>query len=393
MTSPVFATQYLETLPTLITPAAALHRLREAFARLPISMVLLGWDLPPKFDEVIADETARQGAQLYRWQPWLTSDARTDLPPEWAVVGPDSTPIPGYNNDPAFSFVCPNHSGVADLLEERLSSIAARGIFQGVFLDRIRFPSPVDDPAKRLGCFCRYCTRLAGASLDLEPVRRYLLSSLSNKASARQLVCSLLGSSDSPGSPLETFLDFRASSITRTIASAKRQAASLSLSLGLDCFSPALTRMVGQDLQLLDSVCDWIKLMTYPRVFGPAGLPFELLGLASWLVRTGWTEPEAIGILSDATGLTFPENLTVLRQSGLKSGVIAHEVEYGRTLGVTHLLAGIAMAVTNHAYKPTLEQVQADIIATRNADGLVISWDLWLTPMEHLDTIRTLWEL
>ncbi|HEX7541020.1 MAG TPA: hypothetical protein VF352_02720, partial [Anaerolineales bacterium] len=199
MTALVFAAQYLETPLAEITSAAARRRLREACARLPISMVLLGWGLPPKFEEVVANETARQGAKLYRWQPWLTGDARTDLPPEWAVVGQDGALLPGYNDDPAYTFVCPNRSGVADFLMERLEGIAARGLFHGIFLDRTRFPSPVDDPTKHLGCFCRYCTHLAAdASLDLEPVRRYLLSAPSDKASARQLVCSLLGNSDSP---------------------------------------------------------------------------------------------------------------------------------------------------------------------------------------------------
>jgi hypothetical protein len=372
----------------------ARQRLRDACMRLPISMILLGWDLPPKFEEAIATETVRQGARLYRWQPWLTADSRTNLPPEWTVVGSDDIPIPGYNADPAFTFVCPNQSGVADFLMERLDSIAARGIFQGIFLDRIRFPSPSDDPVAHLGCFCKHCARLAAdTTLNLDLVRQCLQSAKSNKGNARQLVCSLLGSTNSLGKLLEDFLYFRTRSITRTVTLAKRHAESLGLFLGLDCFSPALTHMVGQDLQMLDGVCDWMKLMLYPRVFSPAGLPFELLGLSSWLIHAGWTELEAISILSEATGLALPGNLTALRKVGLGTGTIAHEIEFGRYLGVTHLLAGIALAKMKTINRYTSAQVQADILATRIADGLVISWDLWHTPLEYLDTISSLWEL
>jgi hypothetical protein len=394
MTLPIFAAQYLETLPFGITPTAARLHLREAFAHLPISMVLLGWNLPPQFEEDIANETVRQGARLYRWQPWLIDDARNNLPTEWAVIGPDGTPIPGYHNDPAFTFICSNRKGVADFLEERMAGIAARGIFQGIFLDRIRFPSPADDPASHLGCFCKNCVRLAvESSLDLEPIRRYLHITRSDKISARHLVYSLLGKPISPDSPLEAFFDFRTRCITRIVADAKCQADSFGLSLGLDCFSPALTRMEGQDLQVLDGLCNWIKLMTYPRVFSPAGLPFELLGLATWLIRSGCNEPESIDILSNATGFSLPENLAALRQKGINSGVIAHQVECGRNLGINHLLAGITMLKINDINVSTLEKIKGDIMATRKADGLVISWDLWHTPMEHLDTIRTLWEL
>jgi len=35
---------------------------------------------------------------------------------------------------------------------------------------------------------------------------------------------------------------------------------------------------------------------------------------------------------------------------------------------------------------------QNHIMATRNSDSLIISWDLWQTPLERLDVIRNLWE-
>jgi hypothetical protein len=388
----IFAAQYLESLPEGATPADVRRRLRQAFERLPISLILSGWDLPSKFEEAIAEETARHGASLFRWQPWLTGDAHTDLPPEWFTIGPDGNPIPGHNNAPDFTFVCPNRSGVADFLSERLESIAARGLYQGIFLDRIRFPSPAPGPTRFLGCFCKHCARLAAdAGLDLEMVRQILQFASVDKNGGHQLIRSLLGNPDSPTGPLEAFLDFRAQSITRIVAAVKRQADSLGLSLGLDCFSPALTRMVGQDLQSLDKVSDWIKLMIYPRVLGPAGLPFELADLALWLGHHGWTEEEALGILSEAMGLTIPETIADLRQAGLGSDTMAKEIQRGRTMSITRLLAGVAMVNLKGIHWAAPEQIQNDLQAARAADGLVISWDLWFTPLEHLDTIRKLW--
>jgi hypothetical protein len=133
--------------------------------------------------------------------------------------------------------------------------------------------------------------------------------------------------------------------------------------------------------------------MIYPRVFAPAGLPFELHGLATWLIHTGWTEFEAKDILVESTGLILPEKLTTICKSSFGSGIITHEILRGRTLGVTHLLAGIPLVDIKAVHESSPEQVQADVNAARAADGLVISWDLWHTPLEHLDTIRTLWEL
>jgi hypothetical protein len=385
--SPIFAVQYLENPYPEATPAAVRRRLCQACERLPISLVLLGWDLPPAIEEAVAQETTRQHAKLFRWQPLLTGDAHTDLPDEWATLGPTDYPIPGHGGLPEFSFICPNRSAVADFLLERVESAADSAMFQGLFLDRIRFPSPSNNPRRDLACFCSNCTRLAAdAGLDLEYVRRYI-----QELPVEAILCSLLGKPDKNGSALEAFLDFRASSITRTVEIVAHQAQSHNLSIGLDCFSPTLTRMVGQDLSALDRTAEWIKIMTYPRVFGPAGIPFELLNLAEWITQHGWVEIEAMQLMREACGLPIPANKTDLSRTGLGSETIKIEIQNAYEKGVTHLLAGIAMVHMEKIHESSLKQIQDDLKASRNAEGLVISWDLWFTPFEILDSVREIW--
>lgn len=383
----VFAVQYLESPYPDATPARVRRRLRQAFERLPMDFVLLGWELTPAIEEAVAEETARQHAQLYRWQPLLTGDAHTDLPPEWAVCGPDGNSIPGHAGMPEFTFICPNRSAVADFLSERVENAAASGLFQGLFLDRIRFPSPSLDPRRALACFCKHCARLAAdMGLDLESVRQSI-PFLPDKT----ILQSLLGHPTEAGFLLESFLDFRSASITRTVQRVAKQAQALNLSIGLDCFSPALTRMVGQDLSGLDGCADWIKIMTYPRVFGPAGISFELLGLADWLIQRGMADAEAMQVIRQASGLPVPGTKSELSRNGLGSETIAQEIRRGYEQGVTKLLAGIATVGLENIHQSTPEQIQADLEACLSADGLVISWDLWLTPLAYFDRIQTLW--
>ena len=74
--------------------------------------------------------------------------------------------------------------------------------------------------------------------------------------------------------------------------------------VGLDCFSPMLMSMAGQDQHRLGKGVDWIKLMSYAHTLGPAGIPFELLALADWLVEhTGLDEQAALKLLSQASEL------------------------------------------------------------------------------------------
>jgi hypothetical protein len=388
MTSaPIFAVQYLESPYPEATPAAARIRLRQACERLPISLVLLGWDLSPAVEEAVAVETTRQHAKLFRWQPLLTRVAHADFLSDCAPLGAAGNPIPGFGGKPEFQFICPNCGGVAEILLERMESVSASGMFQGLFLDRIRFPSPSKDPLRELACFCTHCTHLAAdIGLDLGIVRKNI-----QFLPAATILRSLLGKADDADSPLEVFLDFRASSISRIVRMVSKQAHSLNLSVGLDCFSPALARMVGQDLSTLAGFADWVKIMTYPRVFGPAGIPFELQNLVEWLSRIELDEYQVMDIIGQASGLTLPANKEEMRLAGLGSETISKEIQRASELGIAHLLAGIAMVNVERIHEYSTSQIQTDLAACRNADGLVISWDLWLTPLEYLDIIRTIW--
>ena len=121
--------------------------------------------------------------------------------------------------------------------------------------------------------------------------------------------------------------------------------------------------------------------MTYPRVFGPAGLPFELRALSSWLrTRYNIEETEATQIVNEASGLS-------LSMHGLDSESIAHEIQHGRAAGISNLFAGIALVALPGIHSPTLEQIQSDLTACQAADGLVLSWDLWHISPKYISAI------
>jgi len=397
-----FAVQYLEDGPGVaeIDPRDARARLRAAFARLPISHVLLGWNLPSAVVEACRQETARAGARLFRWHPLLTGDSTFVPLPEWQTVGLDGEPVPGFRGLPEFTFVCPNRPAVREAVGHHLHDVVRRGGYNGVFLDRVRYPSPAADPARLLACFCDDCRRVAASEgLDLEAVRQRIRALLAQPERAPGFIQALLGapSPNSPDpdlAPLRAFLDFRARSVTRFVEAVAGQVRAEGLAVGLDCFSPALAHMVGQDLGALAGCCDWIKVMIYGHAFGPAGLPFELMDLVDWLIATGGGgETEPLEWLSHATRLPLPRNRAGLRQRGLAPEALAAEVRRGRAAGVSPLFAGIEMVEIEGVTQLDREQILADLRAFReaDADGLVLSWDLWYIPPERLDLVREVW--
>ena len=376
----IFAAQYLEYAPPDATPAEVCERLRQAFELLPISIVILGWELPRRFEEAVAEETARHDATFYRWHPLLASDAGFALPTEWQTINLHDERVPGFKGLPEFTFICPNRSDVQEWIAERIEVAAQRGQYQGLFFDRIRFPSPAENPEERLACFCKYCRRIASDSgLDLEAVRRQSESYFTDADRAKAFTRTLFSSTDD--ALLESFFTFRSNSITHIVQYAAKLARSHGLNIGLDCFSPTLTRLVGQDLSALNKSCDWIKLMTYPRVFGPAGLPFELRALSNWLRgRYNIQETEATQIVNEASGLSLSTN-------GLASESIAYEIQRGRAVGISNLFAGVALVEVEGIHHLTLDQIQADLVACRDADGVVLSWDLWHIPSKDISAL------
>jgi hypothetical protein len=102
--------------------------------------------------------------------------------------------------------------------------------------------------------------------------------------------------------------------------------------------------MVGQDLGTLDRYCDWIKVMSYGHALAPAGIPFELLALANWLVDDkGFDETQALALLSRATHLPLPRNRIGLQKEGVPPAALKLEAQRARTAGVKIVLAGIEL--------------------------------------------------
>jgi len=401
----MLAVQYLEDSPCIaaIAPGDARAHLCAAFDLLPISHILLGWNVPSVLVDACLEETTRAGAQLFRWHPLLTGDGTFAPRPEWQTIGLDGNRVTGFREMPEFTFICPNRPAVREFVLSHLYDAIRSGDYQGVFLDRIRYPSPSADPARLLACFCDDCCRAASVEgLDLEATLQHVQALLAAPERVPAFVRALLDPS-APETPdhdldhdiaaLRAFLDFRARSVTRLVQAAADFIHAEGLAVGLDCFSPALTYMVGQSLGALAPHCEWIKIMSYGHTFGPAGVPFELLSLADWLVaQRPAGEPEALEWLSLATRLPLPPTRAALREGGLTSGALATEVKRGRAAGVGTLLAGIELVEIEGVTSLNHAQIAADLDAFRaaGADGLVLSWDLWHIPLERLELVRTI---
>jgi hypothetical protein len=398
----VFALQYLENTPGVgeISPEAARTKLRAAFDLLPITHLLLGWNLPQPLVDACSEEARRNNAQFFRWHLLLTGDGLLFPRPEWRTIGLGGEPVPGFRKMPEFTFICPNNPGGREAILSHFQERMGSGEYDGVFLDRMRYPSPAAGPSRWFACFCDDCFRVAaGEGLDLPLVQIRLLELMSTPEKIPALLHLLLGPdttaiNDPDLVLLNEFLDFRARCISRLVAEVVALAKASELGVGLDCFSPALTRLVAQELASLDRLGEWTKVMSYGHTLGPAGLPFELMDLASWLTkRAQVSERGALEWLAQATRLPLPTSRDALRANGLPPIALAAEMKHARSLGVSNLLAGIELVEMEGVTRLNEAQITADLLAIQSCgvDGLVLSWDLWHMSLERLRVVSQVW--
>ena len=391
--------QYLEYSPDLGSrdKSTVVSRLRAAAACFPFSHLLVGWHVPQPLLEACREEADHLGLRFLRWQPLLTTDRGIQVDPSWYTTNLAGNMVQGYRGSPEFNFLCPNHPGLQEALVKHLDGLLQEGIYQGFFLDRIRFPSPSADPDNDLACFCEQCCRKAAReSLDLKGIRQTITQQLGNEQGRISLVKNLLSGSPGPvkakqDQALTEFLTFRQRSISDFLALITQSLRASNLEIGLDCFSPGLAPMVGQSLRELSSLVDWVKVMTYGHTFAPAGLPFELSGFIRYLTHmTPLDERQALDLVRNSANLPLPEDVHSMETLGLSSSALQQEVVRAVATIGSPVLAGIELADLQGVTQLTSPQIQADLAAIKRARpaGLAISWDLWHIPLDKLELAR-----
>jgi hypothetical protein len=242
--------QFLEPGPHIdnLSSNAVRNKLRAAFEILPIDVLIIGWKMPNKLADICREEVDCFDTKLYRWHPLLCTDGNFKTRSEWQTRNLRRVLVPGFRGLPEFTFLCPNNPPIKEAVQRNLRTISQSGHFDGIFLDRMRFPSPSENPIWSLACFCENCQHAAiENNLDLSLVREFL------QTLSRQDMINALINSNSGFELLDAFLDFRHNTITKFIKESVDIIRCAGLEVGLDCFSPSLTRMVGQDLaQLTD---------------------------------------------------------------------------------------------------------------------------------------------
>lgn len=277
----------------------------------------------------------------------------------------------GYrlNEQENFLFRCPassvNIQKSLEIYEEFFSDFS----FDGLMLDRIRYPSFAAGMTSIQTCFCPGCVEAYQAfGIDVEALKEDL-DRIANKKMDLSLWHYQDGTWEFCNDNLQRFFTFRTQAIINAVHVMAAYFHEKGMKVGVDAFTPALGFFCGQDVKKLQKEVDFIKPMLYRYTHAPAGIPFE---------RTGMEE-----MLGDKAAVLMEQEVGS-RKDDYKE-MVRKELEVLQTLSDCQVWPGIEANYIDPIARITPNQLEDSLhlLEERNVQTVVISWNLSKIPMEN----------
>lgn len=294
-----------------------------------------------------------------------------------------------------FLFLCPNdEEHIRRIFDQYQNKIKESG-FDGVFLDRIRFPSPSNGFELLFSCFCKSCLKkfFNNYGEDLESYRSQAKTVFKN---FKTIDVNYLQTCQSLSDviirdSLKKFYDFRKQNIYQVLKMFADKAKQMGKLVGVDLFAPSLAPLVSQDYQLLAKTCDWIKPMIYCHTSSPAGLPLELYCFIRAILDNNPTldEGQLIREISRIIGVDLPTQINDLLKNGVSESIIYIEMQKIKEFNLPEKvdiyvgLEAVQIPKVCNIDRSILKKYLESFIKT-DTKGIILSWNLLKIPDENL---------
>jgi hypothetical protein len=294
-----------------------------------------------------------------------------------------------------FLFLCPNdEQNIRRIFDQYQNKIKESG-FDGVFLDRIRFPSPSNGFEALFSCFCKSCLNkfYNNYGEDLEGYQNQVKTVFKNfkTIDVNYLQTCQSFSDIIIRDSLKKFYDFRKQNIYQVLKIFADKAKQMGKLVGVDLFAPSLAPLVSQDYQLLAKTCDWIKPMIYCHTSSPAGLPLELYCLIKAILEINPTldEGQLIREISRIIGVDLPTQINDLLKNGISENIICSEMQRITEFNLPEKvdiyvgIEAVQIPKVCNIDRSILKKYLESFIKT-DTKGIILSWNLLKIPDENL---------
>jgi len=386
----------------LLTLDRAMDAIDRVTSSLELDLLIVGAEEIPELFQSLTDRETRPAYEVFLWSN-LLSDIPDMLPSDLVINwrGELSRGWAGWAEQEAevretFRFACPNNPQARRKTLARMGELLAQYPFDGVFLDKMRFPSPANGMDEVASCFCSHCRSAAArAGLDLQAVvelfergdfaAEWVQPGIGN--GARSSIDAFL----SPGSLLARFVRFRCESITGLVRAAYEEASRHGRKVALDLFVPGMAPIVGQDYPTLAEYCAWAKPMSYRTAQGPASLRLEIASLADGLSKMlGLPQAKLAAWCSRHLHGFSRDSITAMKEQPVSLQIVTPQIA-----AAVQLMAPVpvyfGLELVRHPgvidITPTLVNDMVAAGRAANAAGAIISWDIMHAPQDGIQAL------
>ncbi|MFO7882056.1 MAG: hypothetical protein R6U52_05920 [Kosmotogaceae bacterium] len=346
---------------------------------------LMIWSTNIKYLDPLVNICKETGISSYLWYPLLADtpvDFVIDPYKVVGVAGDNKSQILEAQKDGGeeFAFLCPNKVREEPAFFNSYKRILESADLDGVFLDRIRFPSPANGLNDFASCLCDTCRKKSPDSISLFKEEfsqfRNKMVEAKEKDEIKELIKNFWIS-------IEKFLSFREQSVLALVSDYTKFAHDRGLDVGIDLFSPSLSRLVSQNFEVLSNVTNWIKPMIYCKTMGPAGLPMEFLSLIRMLksFNKNITEKMSIEVIEELKDIKLPQKTIDFVESGISLDNYETELKKINSMNIpddVNVYPGFEGVHLPPISSVNLETLRSYIKITfeNNFRGFVLSWDI-----------------
>lgn len=382
------------------------RKLSLAKEKLNLNTLLIWPDRENKNLELVQNICSDFRIKTFLWYPLLADIALFRIRPQDAVETFEGSQ--GYGKigrwqqlgqgEEDFLFLCPNNEREIDRIFQYFQKQTVEDGYDGVFLDRIRFPSPVSGLEPLFTCFCPWCQDkfYKYYQEDLNIIRPLIkkhiqkLKTMELNDFADYHSFSDILKTDN----LRKFFNFRSESIYQLVKRFADEAKRNHKEVGLDLFAPSLAPLVAQNYELLAETADWLKPMFYCHTAAPAGLPLELTCFLSALlgINQNLKEKQLINEISRILKVELPSSINSLLQDGVTEEIILREAEKLKSFNLpeeTKIYLGLEAVQIEGLVRidsDILKRYLGSVLET-DLDGIILSWNILQIPDGNLKTV------
>lgn len=331
--------------------------------------IIVGWSLEQEIYRWLRAYTKERGIELYLWFQVLAEFKSLGDFTAVRTLNGKTLQSTVFDGDEEFSFYCPSHPDTHKSLVHIYESYFSDIDFDGVLLDRIRFPSLVTDRNALFSCTCPFCMeklRQRGIErADAEEVELQI-----NKEAKKGAFLCIEGYKNGiytfRSRKVEDYLNARTELITEVVKPLADYFRAKGMKVGLDLFAPFLSVFVGQDYAELSRAADFIKPMLYRHTDTPAGMKYELEGMAG----------EMAGGLKQIVGM----------EDGRLTDFMEKELEAAQRLSACEIYAGMEVHTAKGLplVRPQSVREGVELTEKMKCAGRVASWNILEASRENL---------